>query len=460
MKIFSTPQSKWNKWFGSLAVIAGIAASPTVADTTEILNLPHRTATLPNGLRIFLVKYPSPGVVSIQLPVHAGSRNEVEKGKTGFAHFFEHLMFRGTKNMSGKEFGDLYSKLGAENNAWTWYDMTDYHSVVAKVYLPQILSAEADRFMNLFFDEKALRDEAGSVLGEYNKDAVQPEFMMEEKLMATAFRDHTYSHTTMGYKEDILKYTERYQDVWPFFKRYYRPGNVSVILVGDIDFDSSLKLIESKFGAWKNPEDLKPLTIPVEPKQTKARTAEVKLSKPTQTRINIAYKVPAFSTKNTDTATLSLIGEMVFSTTSDFQKTYRFEKKWLDSVDATPFQTVDPGLWTISLRLSHEGESHLPEILKAVDATVTALREKPPTPERLAATKKRFRNAAITSWFASPEDLAGKIAWYTNFEPDLDVLNRVFQRLDEVTPTMVTDLAKHYLVDSGKTTVTLTGSEK
>jgi zinc protease len=434
------------------------AAKPPKAAPKSILSLPKTSAKLPNGLRVYFVKYPSRGVVAYQLPVHAGSRNEVEKGKTGFAHFFEHLMFRGTKHMSGKAFGELYAKLGAENNAWTWYDMTNYHGVVASIYLPKIMAAEADRFQNLEFDEKQLKDEASAVLGEYNKDVAQPEFMLEEKLQSTAFTEHPYAHTTMGYRDDILKFTERYKDVWPFFKRYYRPSNVSIVLVGDVDFDKDMKLIKEQFGGWKDPE-IEPVKIPEEPKQKEPRSAEVRLTKPTQTRLTIAYKVPPFTTKNTDSAALSLIAEMAFSVTSDFQKTYRFDKKWLDSVDAGPMQTVDPGLWTINLRFSDEGEKHYDEILKAVNDTVAEIARKPPSPERLAATKRRFRNAALTTWFSSPDKLADRIAWFTNFEPDLGALDRVFERIDEVTPETIKKFANEHLVDSGKTVITLRGGK-
>src|SRR4051812_13149531 len=103
---------------------SAVFAAPLPSKQKSILNLSHKATTLANGLRVFMVKYPSPGVVAYELAVHAGSRNEVEIGKTGFAHFFEHLMFRGTKHRTGKEFGDLYTKLGCENNAWTSYDMT------------------------------------------------------------------------------------------------------------------------------------------------------------------------------------------------------------------------------------------------------------------------------------------------------------------------------------------------
>ncbi|MBI3557765.1 MAG: insulinase family protein [Deltaproteobacteria bacterium] len=436
-----------------LASFAHAAATPS----GEILTLPHKEVTLTNGVRVFMVKYPSPHVVAYELPVHVGSRNEVEEGKTGFAHFFEHLMFRGTKHLSGKAFGDLYTKLGCENNAWTSYDMTNYHGVVASDNLAKILEAEADRFINLEFSEKVLRDEAGAVLGEYNKDVAQPEFLLEEKLMATAFEKHPYSHTTMGYKDDVLKYTERYKDVWPFFRRYYRPSNVSIVLVGDVDFAKNLKDIETYFGAWKDPE-LAPSAIPVEPEQTSAREAQVKLDKPTQTRITVAYKVPAFTTKNTDVAALDLLAEMLFSVTSDFQKEFRFEKKWLDSVSASGNESVDPGIWTIGLRLSEAGEGKNAELIAAVERVIASVRDKQPDAERLAATKKRFRNAAITSWFGAPDSLADRIAIYTNFEHDVGVLNRMFERLGEVGPGTINEVAKRYLTDARKTTVTLSGT--
>lgn len=425
---------------------------------SNILTLPHREVVLTNGLRVFMVKYPSPGVVSYQLPVRAGSRNEIEKGKTGFAHFFEHLMFKGTKTRTAEEFGALYTKLGNENNAWTWFDMTNYHGVVASVYLPQILDAEADRFRNLQFTEAALRTEAGAVLGEYNKSISDPEFLLEEKLLETAFQKHPYGHTTMGYKQDVINLTERYKDVWPFFKRYYRPSNVSVVLVGDIDFDKSLRLINEKFGKWRNPI-IGMVAIPQEPAQTAARQARVKLDKPTQTRISVAYKVPAFSTEQTDGASLQLIAEMHFSVTSEFQKEFRFEKKWLDSVSANPTESIDPGLWTIGLRLTEAGEAHVEELTKAVDKTVTQIRETLPQAARLAATKKRFKSSAVTSWFGSPEQLAGRIAWYTNFEPDLAVINRLFDRLAEVKPQTIKDFATENLIDARKTTVILRGNQ-
>lgn len=430
----------------------------SIIANASLLKLPHEEHTLKNGLKIILIKYPSPGVVAYQLPVHVGSRNEIEKGKTGFAHFFEHLMFRGTKNRSGKEFGDLYSRLGAENNAWTWWDETCYHGNVSTKYLPKILEAEADRFQHLYFDEKALKDEAGAVLGEYNKNAAKPDEQLEEKLFETAFKVHPYGHTTMGYKEDILKFGERYKDVWPFFNRYYVPENVSVILVGDIDFKKSKALIEKLFGNWKA-KKLEPVVIPQEPAQTETRTATVTLSKPTQTRVVVAYKSPAFSTKNKDTASIQLLSEVLFSVTSDFQKKYLFDKKWLDSVDGGYMPMMDPGLWAIGLKFSESGESHINDVIQAVDELIASARKSAPESEKVENTKKRFTNDALIRWFESPSSLAREISVLTNFERDLNVINRYFENISSVTPEDLLATAQKYLTDKNKTVVTLKGSK-
>ena len=425
----------------------------------SVLQLPHQTYTLPNGLRLFLVKYPSPGAVAYQLTVRAGSRNEIEKGKTGFAHFFEHLMFRGTKKLSSKEFGDLYTKLGCENNASTDYDLTTYHGIVASVYLPEILAAEADRFAHLAFDEKSLRDEAGAVLGEYNKDAAQPEFQLEEKLMATAFTKHPYSHTTMGYKEDVLQFTERYKDVWPFFQRYYRPENVFITLVGDIDFKAMTDLVQKQFGSWKsNPADS--VTIPAEDEQTEARKAEVRLDKPSQTRAVVAYKIPAFSTESPDSVVIDILSELIFSVTSPFQKEFHFDKKWLDLVSTTGQAWVNPGLWQIWVRLTQAGEGKEAQILEAIEKTIAQVRTTPPSRDQLSILKRRFRNQALSHWFASPENLSATLVHYMNFETDMAVIDRVLNRVERLTPENLTEFARKHLIDSHKTTVLLKGAGK
>lgn len=438
----------------SLILSASLAFA---APAQKLLKLPHKETVLPNGLRVILVKYPSPGVVAYQIPVRVGSRNEPQRGKTGFAHFFEHLMFKGTKKRTAAEFGELYNRLGCENNAWTDDDMTNYHGVVAREYLPKILDAEADRFMNLSFDEKTLKDEAGAVMGEYNKNVASPEFQLFEKLAETAFVKHTYGHTTMGYKDDIAHYTERYDDVWPFFRRYYRPERTRVILVGDVDFATHGAMVKKYFGSWKGADE-KPEAIPEEPPQDGARSATVKLDKPTQTRIAVAYKVPGFTTANRDHAALDVVAEVFFGVTSDFQKEYRYKRKWLDAADASHADRIDENLWTIVMRLSAEGEGHEEELRDAAQKVVQGLATTAVPEEKMSAAKRRLTNYAMVSKFASPQGLGTFIAWLTNFEPDLGVLDRWLANVTAVTAKDIKEFAARYLTEKRRTVVTLKGN--
>src|SRR3954470_10556771 len=185
-----------------LAALAAAAAAPA-PDSSKAFPFPVELHTLPNGLRVAFVTYDSPVLVSYDTLMRVGSRNEVEKGKSGFAHFFEHMMFRGTKNHSAEDYNQTVSRLGLNTNASTYEDMTIYHLYGPAKALPTIIEYEADRFQNLSYDEPAFRTEAGAILGEYIKSASNPEQKPYKKRMGTPSPRHTYAHTVIGYLKDI-----------------------------------------------------------------------------------------------------------------------------------------------------------------------------------------------------------------------------------------------------------------
>src|SRR6056297_977904 len=141
------------------------------AVTSPVFDLPREERQLANGLKVIVVKTDFPDIVSLQIPVQTGSRNEIEPGKTGFAHFFEHMMFRGTENVSPEEFNAALKRAGADINAYTTDDYTNYHIDFTKADLETILALEADRFMNLSYGEDVFRTEALAVKGEYIKNS-------------------------------------------------------------------------------------------------------------------------------------------------------------------------------------------------------------------------------------------------------------------------------------------------
>ncbi|HET7737287.1 MAG TPA: insulinase family protein, partial [Tepidiformaceae bacterium] len=152
--------------------------------------------TLANGLRVIVVPTGYPNLVSLQIPVQTGSRNEVEEGKSGFAHFFEHMMFRGTERYPAHEYQRVMTLAGARQNAYTTDDYTNYHVTFAKEDLETVLALEADRFMHLAYSEEDFKTESRAILGEYNKSAADPVNQLEEAQREAAYQRHTYRHTT------------------------------------------------------------------------------------------------------------------------------------------------------------------------------------------------------------------------------------------------------------------------
>lgn len=210
-----------------------IATSPTLfaggqspaPKTDRVFPFPYETVELENGLRVYLIKAGAPGQIAYVSFVRTGSRDEVEPGKSGFAHFFEHMMFRGTEKYPN--FDAETTKMGAFRNASTWPDQTAYYMVANSEYLEKIIDLESDRFRNLKYSEADFRTEAGAILGEYQQGAREPARFLNEKVRETAFDKHTYRHTTIGFEADVRAMPEAYEYSKSFYERFYRPETSS-----------------------------------------------------------------------------------------------------------------------------------------------------------------------------------------------------------------------------------------
>src|SRR4051794_20000101 len=164
-------------------MLAALAAAPERGRAAEkVFPFPIRQSVLDNGLTVLSVPYDAPGIIAYYTVVRAGSRNEVEKGLSGFAHFFEHMMFRGTERYPQQKYNNILKELGANANAFTTDDWTCYHITVAAAALPKVVELEADRFQNLKYDEPEFQKEARAVLGEYNKSASSPFLILNETM--------------------------------------------------------------------------------------------------------------------------------------------------------------------------------------------------------------------------------------------------------------------------------------
>ena len=426
----------------------------TNAQTRKILPYNYTVNDLPNGLRVVVVPTDYPNLVSLYTVVRAGSRNEIEENKSGYAHFFEHLMFRGSENYPAGRFDEVMKKAGASSNAYTSDDRTVYHETFAKEDLDEILGLEADRFKNLKFSVEQFKTEAGAVLGEYNKNSASPLFKMYEVLRETAFNKHTYSHTTMGYLKDIKDYPNQYEYALQFFKRFYRPENATILVVGDVKTDEVLAKVKKYYGDWKG-EDYKQ-QIPAEPPQKEARTAHIDWDSPTLPYVGVAYRAPAFSETEKDAAALNLLSAIAFGENSDiYQKLVLSEQK---AVFISPdFENhLDPELFTVFAQVKDVKDLDYvkDEIVKTYKKYAV---DKIPN-KQLDETRSRLRYG-FSLGMNSNDAIAGTLAQFIALRRSPDTLDKVFALYDSITPEDIRAAAAKYFTDNNQTVITLTSKK-
>ncbi|HEY0874073.1 MAG TPA: pitrilysin family protein [Vicinamibacterales bacterium] len=251
----------------ALAVLLG--ASPGASTPNRPNKLEYTMTTLPNGLKVVLHEDHSTPIVHAELWYHVGSKNE-KPGRTGFAHLFEHMMFKGSKNVEPEGHPSWISSVGGQSNATTNEDATIYWQTFPAQYLPLVLWLEADRMATLRIDEAVFKNER-EVVKEERRMRVdnQPFGRLNEIVYDQAFTVHPYKHPTIGSMEDLE--AASIEDVRDFFDTYYVPENATLVLAGDFDSKEALQLVEQYLGRVPKSDRPVPRDIPKEPPQTKER---------------------------------------------------------------------------------------------------------------------------------------------------------------------------------------------
>src|SRR6185503_13433522 len=365
----------------SLAVsIIVLAMTLPIAGQSAKKVFPHNffIDDLPNGLRLITVPTDYPNIVALYIVVNAGSRNEIEPGKSGFAHLFEHLMFRGTEKYSQEKYNEILKAAGADQNAYTTDDRTVYHTVFSKEDLDRIMSLEADRFQHLKVSEELFKTETRAVLGEYNKNASDPVRKLFEVLRNTSYQSHTYKHTTMGFREDVENMPNLYDYSLEFFRRYYRPEYTTIIVAGDVKHEHVAQLVNQNWSGWQRGNYVPP--IPSEPEQTKELTQKIDWPTPTLPWLLVSYKGAAFSDEQKDQATLDLIAALGFSQNSELYQRLVIKEQKVDSLFSDNEDHHDPYLLSVGARVKDPKDLEYvkTEIIKTFNSfkTMTVPKEK------------------------------------------------------------------------------------
>jgi zinc protease len=433
----------------ALFCVASVVNS-SAQQTRRVFPYQYKTDDLPNGLRVVTVPTDYPNLVALYIVVGAGSRNEVEARKSGYAHFFEHLMFRGSENFPAGKFDEVMKKSGASSNAYTSDDRTVYHETFAKEDLDEVMRLEADRFQRLKFSEEQYKTEAGAVLGEYNKNSASPTFKMYEVLRETAFTNHTYSHTTMGYLEDIKDYPNQYQYAWQFFNRFYRPENTTIIVVGDVKQPEVLAMVKKYWSDWK-PGEYKQ-QIPVEKPQDKAREKHIEWTSQTLPHVVVAYRAPAFSETEKDKAALDLLSAVAFGENSDLYQKLVLEEQKAVWISPDFDNHIDPELFSVWSQVKDEKDLNYvrDEILKTYRRFTKELIPQ----KQLDETRSRLRYSFSMS-MNSNNAIAGTLAQYIALRRSPDTIDRVFALYDALTPEDIRFYAEKYFTENNQTIITL-----
>jgi zinc protease len=420
------------------------------AEHEKIFPLPIRQTTLDNGLAVLSVPFDSPGIIAYYTVVRTGSRNEVEKGLSGFAHFFEHMMFRGTDRYPQEKYTEVLKELGADSNAFTSDDWTCYHITVPASALAKVVEIEADRFRNLKYDEPAFQKEARAVLGEYNKSASSPFLLLNEAMQDAAYTTHTYKHTTIGFLADVKDMPNQYAYSKTFFDRWYRPENCTIIVAGDVDHERLLKLVRPAYGDW--PRGRASVTIMAEPPQREPRSRALEWPLPTLPIVYLGYHIPAADPDNPDTAALGALAQALFGETSPLYKSLVLEEQKVVLLMAEAETKRDPGLFSIVARV-RKAEA-VAEVRRRIEQTLAEAASSPIDAARLTAIKDHLRYAYAAS-LDSADAVAMAVGQSIATTGRPDAMNDLYAAYDRLTPADLQRVAGRYFAPTNETIVTL-----
>ncbi len=274
--------------FFAASLLAAVALTPLQA-AVRPPKLQYQIATLPNGLRVILSEDHSTPIVHVSVWYHVGSKNE-RAGRTGFAHLFEHMMFKGSKNVEPDSHTSYVSSVGGRSNAYTTEDVTVFWQTLPAQYMPLALWLEADRMATLRVDDAAFRREREVVKEERRlRIENQPYGRLSEIIYDHAFVAHPYKHPTIGSMRDLE--AASIADVRDFHGTFYVPENATVTIVGDFDSAEALRMVTQYFGRVPKAARPVPRDIPKEPEKTQERRATLEEAWPLPAVI-VAYHVP------------------------------------------------------------------------------------------------------------------------------------------------------------------------
>src|SRR5262252_3153027 len=431
-----------------LAACALLAAAAPLVAAVRPPKLQYEITTLPNGLTVVLEEDHSTPIVHLNVTYHVGSKNE-KPGRTGFAHLFEHLMFKGSKNVDPEGHTSMIAAVGGQSNAFTTEDETTFWETAPSQYLPLMLWLEADRMATLRINNETFMSER-EVVKEERRLRVdnQPYGRLNEIIYDQVFTTHPYKHVPIGSMVDLDAATV--DDVRDFYETFYVPENATLTIVGDIDSAQVLQDVTKYLGRVPKAKKPVPRDIPKEPPQMAERRLTLQEPWPLPAVV-VAYHITYDG--NTDSYPLHIAGKVL----SDGQSSRIYKKLVYDQQLAVaayggPNLIEDPNLF-YAVAVVQPGRTPA-EVINALIAEFERLKNEPISERELQRTKNQFARDYILNR-ESDQDKARVLSHAVVIHHDIKTADGEFDIFQSLTAGDVQRVARTYFTASNRTVLTL-----
>jgi zinc protease len=428
----------------SATVTVGLVAA-TVA-TTPIRKIQFTDTKLKNGLRVIISEDHTAPVIALAVNYNVGSRDE-RKGRTGFAHLFEHMMFKGSENVGALEHPHLIFSNGGSMNGTTNKDRTLYYEILPANQLDLALFLEADRMRSLEITKANLDNQRNAVQEERRLGVDnQPYGKTFEVRDELAYENFAYEHSVIGSMEDLSAATV--EDVASFFKTYYAPNNAVLSIVGDVDSKATIEKARKYFESIPS-QPPPPKVDMTEPDQKEERRTTLEDGLARLTRIDMLYKIP--SSSHPDYDALQVLSTVLSSgRASRFFESIVRDKQLATGVSAFPAESRGPGLFII-VGTVPPGKA-VADLEVAIESEIDRVKTGPLQAWEMEKARNNARSQLVSS-LGSALGRAVTLGQDALFYDDPDRINSTADRAAKVTPDDVQRVAKEYLVKTGRTVV-------
>jgi len=418
-------------------------AAPAVAAPAAGIEVPplgFAKRTLANGLEVYTARDTTTSNVAVQVWYRVGSKDD-PANRSGFAHLFEHLMFKATKDFPDETFDRLTEDVGGNNNAFTADDVTAYHETVPANHLERLIFAEANRLSSLVVDESVFESERDVVKEEYRQGILASPYgrLFGLFMPQTIYQDHPYRRPGIGSIEDLDAAT--IEDVRRFHATYYRPDNAILIVAGNYDEAQLNGWIDQYFGPITNPDRPLPVNDVVEPEPTQAREAIFHAPNVPLPAVVVAY--PAVAAKNPDSIPLTVLDAIL--STGESSRLYRalvYDQQIANEASSVPDFAQQAG-YLAAYAIMADGQD--PDTgVASIQAEIARLRDQPVTAAELAEAKNELIAAALRGR-ETVADRAQVLGWALIRTNDAATADREVAEIQAVTAADIQRVAQRYL---------------